>query len=148
MPGRTEIADGHHERIEPGPEVVLSSDRTFGLVFAAFWTVAGFLPVIHSKPIRWWALAAAGVFLLLALTMPRTLHLLNLLWAKLALLLHHIISPIAMAVVFFLAFTTTGVLLRVFGKDLLRLRAQPGSDTYWIPREPPGPPPESMIQQF
>jgi hypothetical protein len=64
------------------------------------------------------------------------------------MVLHYIVSPIAMSLVFFLAFTPTGLLLRAFGKDLLRLHRKPPSESFWIPREPPGPAPETMAQQF
>jgi hypothetical protein len=63
-------------------------------------------------------------------------------------LLHHIVSPVAMAVVFFSAFTVTGVLLRLFGKDLLRLRPAPESHTYWIRRDPAPSGRETMLHQF
>ena len=88
------------------------------------------------------------IFLALALISPKLLHPLNLLWAKLAVLLHHIVSPVAMAAVFFLAFTPTGWLMRAAGKDPLRLRRDPAPDSYWIPKDPKGPPPETMVRQF
>jgi len=40
------------------------------------------------------------------------------------------------------------LLFRLLKKDPLRLRADPGAPTYWIVRQPPGPPPESMPNQF
>jgi hypothetical protein len=40
------------------------------------------------------------------------------------------------------------LILRLLGKDLLRLRRDPGAPTYWIERNPPGPEPESMANQF
>jgi len=39
-------------------------------------------------------------------------------------------------------------LLRVLGKDLLRLKRDPKAGSYWIEREPPGPAPGSMSKQF
>jgi hypothetical protein len=40
------------------------------------------------------------------------------------------------------------VLMRLTGKDPLRLRQDSGGGSYWIVREPPGPSGESMGQQF
>src|SRR5215472_640013 len=137
---------------EPLPSAVagveLSSDRTFGFVFAAFLAIVCVLPLRRHGDPRWWALGLSALFLLAALASPRVLYPLNVLWGKLAILLHHIVSPIAMALVFFLAFTPTGLLLRLFGKDLLRLRSDPDADTYWLCRDPPGPPPDTMVRQF
>jgi len=40
------------------------------------------------------------------------------------------------------------VLVRLTGKDPLRLKLDSGADSYWISRKPPGPPPDSMTNQF
>ena len=51
------------------------------------------------------------------------------------------------AVVF--VFTPLGFVMRLTGKDPLRSRLDdPGTDSYWVPREPPGPPPDSLTNQF
>ena len=138
----------HHEHLAADTGVVQSSDRAFGLVMTAFWIVVALAPLVRSGKVRVWSLALALVFLAASLLAPRTLHWLNLAWGGLAVVLHHIVSPVAMALLFFLAFTTTGALLRLFGKDLLRLRPEPENDSYWIRRQPPGPPPETMVHQF
>ena len=44
--------------------------------------------------------------------------------------------------------TPIGLLMRTFGKDPLRLAFDKDSHTYWIDRTPPGPPPESLTDQF
>ena len=138
-----------HERLRSiEPAVKVSSDRTFGFVFTVFLAVIGIVPAIRGHDPRWWALGLGALFLVAAAVRPQVLHPLNLLWAKLAILLHHIVSPVAMALIFFLAFTPTGAILRMFGKDLLRLRRDPEANSYWIPRDPPGPKPDTMIQQF
>lgn len=41
-----------------------------------------------------------------------------------------------------------GFTIRPTGKDPLRLKLEPGADSYRIPREPPGPPPDSLTNQF
>jgi len=38
--------------------------------------------------------------------------------------------------------------LRLLGKDMLRQRFDPAAGSYWIVRDPPGPTPESMEDQF
>ena len=125
-----------------------SSDRTFGLVFAVFFTIVAVLPMVHGEPLRLWALAAAGAFLALALVAPRLLAPLNRLWLRFGDLLHRIVSPIALAILFYGVVTPTGLLMRLFGKDALRLRFDREAKSYWIAREPPGPPPESLKDQF
>jgi hypothetical protein len=38
--------------------------------------------------------------------------------------------------------------LRLRGKDPLRLRLEKDAPSYWIVRQPPGPAPRSMTRQF
>ncbi len=94
-----------------------------------------------------WEIAVAVLFLLAALLRPALLNPLNRVWMKLGLLLHKIVNPIVMGLLFYGTIWPTGVIMRMRGRDLLRLRREPASDTYWIAR-PPGPLPETMRDQF
>jgi hypothetical protein len=67
---------------------------------------------------------------------------------KLGLLLSRIVTPVVMGVVFFAVVTPVALILRVLGKDPLRLKLDPTAATYWIDRIPPGPSPESIKDQF
>ena len=137
-----------HENLSREEQLEGSSDRTFGLVFAgAFLVMAGW-PLWRGEVPRWWALGAAVIFALVALHRPALLSRLNRLWMKLGVLLGKVVSPIAVGILFFGVLTPIGILIRLTGKDPLRLKRDSGADSYWIPREPPGPPPDSMTNQF
>jgi hypothetical protein len=125
-----------------------SSDRSFGFVFAAVFTVIALWPLIHGIAPRWWALIVAALFAVLALLRPQILHPLNRLWLALGALLHKVVSPLVMGAVFFLGVTPTAWIVRLAGKDVLALRRRPDLKTYWIKREPERPHPESMKNQF
>jgi hypothetical protein len=130
---------------EPHPG---GSDRAFGFAFATIFALIGTLPLIHWNSPRWWALATAVLFAALALIRPQILHPFNQRWLAFGRLLHRIVSPLIMGVVFFLVVTPTGWLMRLRGKDLLSLENRPDLSTYWIKREPAGPASESMRNQF
>jgi hypothetical protein len=138
-----------HEDFSRAEDLEGSSDRSFGIVMAVFFTVVAILPALHGQllSIRWWAAALAAVFLALALLWSEFLRPLNRLWQKLGLLLSKIVGPIVLSLVFFAVVTPVGLLMRALGKDPLRLDRNT-STTYWIVREPPGPEPESMKNQF
>jgi hypothetical protein len=127
---------------------VAGSDRAFGLVFAAFFVLLALLPAVHGAPIRWWALIAAAAFAATAFLFPHLLHPLNRIWFALGMLLHHVVNPVIMALMFYGAILPMALLLRAFGKDILRLKRDPDAATYLIPREPPAPAPDSMKKQF
>jgi hypothetical protein len=129
-------------------QIQSSSDRSFGFVFAAVFLIIALYPLLHAAGIRIWAVAVSGVFLLLAALVPQVLAPANRLWTKFGMLLHHIVSPIALGILFFLVVTPTGLLMRLFGKDPLRLRFDPAADSYWIKRDPPGPAADSLNNQF
>ncbi len=57
-------------------------------------------------------------------------------------------SPLMLGVILYFSVTPVGVFLRMIGKSTLGLRPDPKMETYWITRRPPGPPPETMRNQF
>jgi len=58
----------------------------------------------------------------------------NKLWMRLGLLLGLIISPLVIGMIFFVLFVPIGILMRLFGRDELRLKSKAGG-SYWIRRE-------------
>jgi hypothetical protein len=136
-----------HEDFSRQPVVTVSSDRVFGLVWTAFFTLYGLAPLRHAAAVRVWAIVAAGGLLLLSLLMPKVLHGPNLLAARLATLLHRIMNPVVMGLVFYGCFAPVGLWSRWRKKDPLRLQLDRSASTYWIDREP-GPHPTSMNNQF
>jgi hypothetical protein len=137
-----------HEDFSRQEDVKPSSDRSFGLVISAFFLLVSFWPLVRGEPVRWWALGVAVVLAALALLWTTTLAPLNKLWTKLGVLLYRIVSPVVMALLFYVTVTPIALLMRLLGKDPLRLRPDPGAASYWIDRTPPGPAPESMKKQF
>ena len=137
-----------HEDLSRKVEIKLSTDRTFGLVFAAFFAVVGLFPLLRGGNVRVWALAVSGVFLLTAAVMPGALHPLNLAAAKFAAVMHRFVSPLVSGLFFFVMLTPIAMLSRVFRKDPLRLKFVPDADSYWIPKEKSGPAAETMRNQF
>ena len=137
-----------HEDLTRDQHVEGSPDRTFGLVIAGAFLVIAAWPLFHAESPRWWALVVSAIFSGTALLKPVLLSRLNRLWMKLGVLLGKVISPIALGVLFYCVLTPVGALMRLTGKDPLRLKLDADADSYWITREPPGPPPDSMTNQF
>lgn len=145
---KTKQSESMHEQLVDRTEVRLGSERSFGLVFAAVFAIIGLLPLIAAHTPFYWAFGVAAAFLVAALAAPRVLAPLNRLWFRFGLLLHAIISPIIMGLLFYLVVMPTGMIMRLLGKDLLRLKFDPKADSYWIRREPPGPARGSFDNQF
>ena len=143
-----DLSDGLHEDLRRQGDVKRGSDRSFGLTFAVVFAIIALLPLRHHLPVRWWALVIAVAFALAALAAPHVLAPLNKLWAKVGDLLHKITTPVIMGLLFFGALTPVAALMRLRGKDSLRLKRDTTSASYWIERKPPGPPPDSLNQAF
>jgi hypothetical protein len=137
-----------HEDLTREDEVEGSSDRSFGVVFAVVFLIIALFPLLHAGAVRWWSVGVSAAFAVVAFTVPSILAVPNRLWMKFGLLLAKIVSPIALGILFYLVFTPIGLLMRLSGKDPMRLKADPNAKSYWIDREPPGPPPQSMTNQF
>jgi len=137
-----------HEDLTREQYVEGSSDRSFGLVIAAVFLLVALGPLRHGHVPRWWALAVSSVFALVALVKPKLLSRLNWLWMKLGLMLGKVVSPIALGILFYAVLTPLAVVVRLTGKDPLRLKLDPAAQSYWILRKPPGPRPDSMKNQF
>jgi predicted membrane metal-binding protein len=129
-------------------KVKLGSDRSFGVVFAAVFVVIALIPLLSGRGPLWWSLIVAAAFAAVALVAPGLLAPLNRLWFRFGLLLHRILNPVVMGFIFFGAFLPMGLLVRLLGKDLLRLKRDASAETYWIVRDPPGPSAGSMKKQF
>jgi saxitoxin biosynthesis operon SxtJ-like protein len=137
-----------HEDLWRDDEVSGSSDRTFGLLIAAVCGVIGGVRLGLGHAHAGWWLGIALAVLLLALFWTPPLALLNRLWFRFGLLLYKVVNPLVMAAIFYSTMVPIGLFLRLRGKDPLRLRREPDVPTYWLPHDPPGPPPETMRNQF
>lgn len=137
-----------HEAFDREEPVKGSSDRGFGYVFTVVFAIIGLWPLLHGNGLRWWSLGLAVVFLAVALVRPVLLAPLNRLWMRFGLLLHKVVNPLVMGMLFYLVLTPFGVALRLLGKDPLRRSFDPSAASYWIPRSPPGPLPDTMKNQF
>jgi predicted membrane metal-binding protein len=129
-------------------DVQIGSEKGFGIVFAVVFLIVALWPLPFGGEVRLWALAVAALLLVIAFAVPRLLSPFNRVWFRFGLLLHKIVNPVIMGLIFFGAVLPTGFLMRLFGKDPLRLGFDREAASYWIDRDPPGPDPSSMRNQF
>ena len=126
-------------------EIRRGSDRNFGVVFSCVFALIGGYLTWKSDGVAWWAFIVAGIFLTVALIRPSWLSVPNKLWFKLGILLGNIIAPLVMGVVFFATVVPIGLIFRLRGTDLLNLKLEEDTASYWIERKTQ---PQSMKNQF
>jgi hypothetical protein len=125
-----------------------ASSRSFGYLIAAVLALVGGLHYWAQGQghIGWFV--AAVPFLAIAIAMPRLLLPLKRLWLKLGHVLHAVVSPVILGALYVFSIVSVGLLLKLFGKDILSLKRNPAAASYWIRREPPGPDAASLRNQF
>jgi hypothetical protein len=82
-----------------------SSNRAFGWVFTAVFLIVAVWPLASGNALRWWALIVSGLLLLITLAAPALLTIPNRLWTRFGLLLHRIVSPDVLAILFYVVIT-------------------------------------------
>ena len=111
-----------------------TSEKSFGILFFIVFFLVAIWPLLNSDSIRLWSLAVSFAFLIIAFLKQELLKPLNNSWIKFGEMLGKIISPIVMALIFFLILTPLSLIIRIFGKDLLKIKFSK-DNSYWIKRE-------------
>lgn len=112
----------------------MSSNKSFGIVFCIVFLIIAFFPLIYGEPYRIWSIIISTIFLFLGLINASILTPLNIIWTKFGILLGKFVSPIIMGLVFFGVVTPTGLIMKIFKKDLLNLKRK-NIKSYWIDRK-------------
>ena len=114
--------------------VELPSNRKFGffltVIFLAACSYFFFVGTVTTAGIFG---SLAMLFLLVTIAKDDVLLPLNKLWMRIGLLLGMIVSPIVLGLIFFVLFTPIALIMRVIGRDELRLRLSE-KESHWIER--------------
>ena len=114
----------------------IPSNRNFGIVFFIVFFLIALYPLLNNETIRFWGLIISLIFLFLGILNSKILTPLNKLWFKFGIFLGKIISPLIMGIIFFLVVTPTGLLMKLWRKDILGLKFT-NKKTYWIEKKEP-----------
>ena len=103
--------------------IKISSNKSFGIVFFIVFLIVSIYPIFNSGDLRVWSLIISITFLVLGLLNSFILSPLNKLWFKFGIFLGNFVSPIIMGIVFFSIVTPTSFIMKLLGKNLLRILA-------------------------
>ena len=112
-----------------------TNNRSFGILFFIVFLIIGLWPLLSGETFRLWSIILSLIFLLLGLLNSKLLTPLYKAWIQLGITLGKVIAPLVMLVIFFAIVTPIGLLLKIFGKDLLKIKKNKLAKTYWIIRE-------------
>ena len=117
-------------------DIKISSNKSFGIVFFVVFLLIAIYPLTNGGDIRIWSGIISFIFLVFGLLNSSILTPLNKIWFKFGIILGKIISPVIMAIIFFLVVTPTGLIMRILRKDILNLKYNQNK-SYWIEKEGP-----------
>ena len=115
-------------------DIKISSNRSFGFLFAFVFSLVAFWPILNQNEIRIWSLIIAIVFLILGFLNSKLLTPLNKIWFRFGIFLGNFISPIIMGIIFFFVVTPTGLIMKLFNRDLINLKKN-NKKSYWIEKK-------------
>lgn len=118
-------------------EIELPSNRKFGLFFSlVFLITAAYF--YNAKNMTWVYIfgATSLIFLIIIVVKDKILLPLNKLWMRFGLFIGMIVSPLVLGIIFFGLFTPIAIIMRLSGRDELRLKFSKKA-SHWILRSEP-----------
>ena len=122
--------------LEKNSKVTSASDRSFGVMFGFIFIIIAVIMRLRDNPqnIQLLFLALSFLTVLISFTRPSLLSTPNKLWMKFSLLLARFVSPIVLGVLFYVLISPLALVLRLFGRDELRLKTKKVA-TNWQSRQ-------------
>ena len=121
--------------VNKNPTVENKQLRSFGFIVGGIFLIIGAWPVLFwGESIRIWAVLVSGMLLVLALVFPTSLKTVYHIWMRIGAGLGWVNTRIILAIGFFFVFSPMGIVIRLFGKDLLHRKLNPTVPTYGVPR--------------
>ncbi len=115
--------------------VKISSEKNFGITFSIIFLLIFLYILIFSNKASVLFLIVSFVLLLISFFYSKLLYWPNLLWFKFGMLIGMIISPIMLSLIYFFIVVPTGLIVRIFKRDLINIKINKNEKTYWKSRK-------------
>jgi len=109
--------------------------RNFGITFFVVFFLIGGLLVYKGHILGYVGFGLGLLFLAFGIWSPGKLKDFYKIWMGLALVLGFFMSRFILCILYYFVLTPIGVIMRLFGKDLLDQRWDKEAQSYWIKRE-------------
>ena len=111
--------------------------RKFGLVIAIALGVVGSFVYYKSGSfnVPQWLWGIGLLFLILGFILPSVLRPIYKIWMLFAFFIGGIVSRVILTVLFYVVLTPTGLVLRLFGKDILDKKFDKRRESYWVKKD-------------
>ena len=107
-------------------------NRKFGYTVAIALLILSLFNIIIKHRTNWWgAFILATILVQFVAIKPLWLNPMRLVWDKIGHILGTINTYILLTVFYFLILSPLGLLMRLFGKDILKVKWLKHKDSYW-----------------
>ena len=132
--GRTNSSLIDMTRSNQIPQLDAAGLRKFAITSAVIVIVlfALLIPWLFGFQFPRWPWILGGILATWGVIAPKTLKPLYNIWMRFGLIMNRITTPIILGIVFFLVITPIALVMRVFGRDELRLGLEEDSESYKI----------------
>ena len=112
-------------------DIKLPSNRKFGFFFTVIFTIISiYLFFYDNYNTAYIFLVISVIFFVITILKAELLLPLNKLWMRFGFILGLIINPVILGIIYFLVFTPTGLMMRLFKRDELRIKLKK-RNSYW-----------------
>ena len=125
-----------------------NTTKKFGLTFGGALLVLGLIAFWRGHATAPYLVSLGGIFLVLALAVPKALRPVEKLWLKFGEILGYVMTRVLLFIIFFFVLTPLSLVARVFGKSFLDLSWHKPAKTYWHEREKKPADPKIYEKQF
>ena len=144
-PIETAMSKNFHENYHQ-PDIPLPPARSTGIVFTVVALIVA-LVFRNSLPVYGPACVIAAVLACLSWRAPDLLEPLNKVWFRIGMVLHKVVNPLVMAIMFAIAIIPMGLMMQCV-RDPLRKKPVLDGQSYWIEMEHDDASDSSMMNQF
>ena len=109
-------------------------NKQFGYLFFFVLSFISIFIFFNSNKINYILISLSLIFLIITIFKPILFDRISNIWIKFGELLGMFISPLVMALIFFLFLTPLSLIVRIMRKDLLNTKFSK-QKSYWIKRE-------------
>ena len=112
-------------------DIKLPSNSKFGFFFTVIFTIISiYLFFYDNYNTAYIFLVISVIFFVITILKAELLLPLNKLWMRFGFILGLIINPVVLGIIYFLVFTPTGLMMRLFKRDELRIKLKK-RNSYW-----------------
>ena len=112
-------------------DIKLPSNRKFGFFFTVIFTIISIYFFFYDNYNTAYIFVVISIiFFVITILKADLLLPLNKLWMRFGFILGLIINPVVLGIIYFLVFTPTGLIMRLFKRDELRIKLKK-RNSYW-----------------